>query len=105
MPSCCGGAGCTCRIVAGSGVAMSGTGSANDPFVLSVDVALAVTDTSVFDLTLSGAGTVASPWALSVNYAATATLNDIPDVNVTSATNGQVLSWDDATDSWVPITA
>lgn len=100
MPGCCGGAVCACKITQGTGIAVSGSGTGADPFVIAVDRGMAVTDTTVFNLTLSGAGTAASPWTLQVDFAATAKLDDLPDVNAPAPTNTQVLGWDSATSKW-----
>lgn len=101
MPRCCGGASCSCVIQEGAHIQIIGTGSSADPFVIAGDVALTVTDNSVFDLSLTGLGTTAVPWQLSANFAATAKLNDLPDVNAPAPTNAQVLSWDTATGQWI----
>lgn len=99
MARCCGG-GCSCKVQAGTRISVTGIGSSGDPFVISADNALEVTDNSVFDLTLSGSGTASSPWSLSVGFAATAKLDDLPDVNASAPTNAQVLGWDSATSKW-----
>ena len=101
MPRCCGGASCSCVIDNGAHIQIIGVGSPADPFVISGDIALAVTDNSVFDLTLTGLGTTAVPWQLEAKFASTAKLNDLPDVNAPSPTNAQVLSWDTATGQWI----
>lgn len=103
MPSCCQGATCACKIaVASDGhMIVTGSGSANDPFLLSADVALAVQDNNQFDLTLSGAGDSADPWVLETAYASTAKLTNMPDVNAPAPTNGQVLGYDAASSKWI----
>lgn len=100
MPTGCCGGGVATKINAGSKVTVTGTGTAQDPFVIGADVGLAVTDNTTFDLTLSGSGTVAAPWNLSVAFASTAKLDDLPDVNAAAPTNAQVLGWDSATSKW-----
>lgn len=100
MPNCCGGATCACVVNDGAGIAVTGSGTAQDPFVIAADLALTVTDNTTFNLTLTGSGTVASPWNLTVAFAATAKLDDLPDVNAPSPTNAQVLGWDTATSKW-----
>src|SRR5262245_53923635 len=101
MPRCCGGASCACVVQEGLHIQITGTGSSADPFVIAGDVDLEVVDNPVFDLSLTGLGTEAVPWRLAVNFASTAKLNDLPDVNVPSPTNAQVLSWDTATGQWI----
>lgn len=102
MPSCCQGASCACKMTPGTGITITGTGTSQDPFIVTNDRGMAVTDTTVFNLTLSGSGTAASPWTLQVDFAATAKLTNIPDVNAVGPTNGQVLGWDSATSKWTP---
>lgn len=103
MPNCCQGATCACKVSAAADghMVVTGSGSANDPFELSADVALAVQDSLQFDLTLSGTGDSTSPWSLGVGYAPTAKLSNIPDVNAATPSNGQVLGWDDTAKKWV----
>jgi hypothetical protein len=79
---------------------VSGSGQANDPFLLSADVDLQAVDNITFDVTLTGTGFAADPWLLSVNFASTARLADLPDVSDTGATTGQVLAWNGT--MWAP---
>ena len=103
MPSCCGsGSSCSCKISAGPGIEVTGSGTAVDPFVLSAAIAFEAVDNAQFDVTLTGTGETGNPYSLSVAYAATSKLDDIPDVNASAPTNGQVLSWNAATSTWVP---
>jgi hypothetical protein len=100
MPSCCGGSSCACKIEAGSSVVITGTGTPNDPFILSADLGLAVVDNEVFDLTLGGTGTEISPWTLEMDFAASARLTDIPDVSAPAPAAGQVLAWNAVVQQW-----
>lgn len=102
MPRCCGGASCSCVIDNGSHIQIVGTGSPGDPFVITADVALEAKDNTVFDAVVTGLGVTAAPWQIEVKYAASARLNDLPDVNAPAPTNAQVLSWDTATNQWIP---
>lgn len=102
MPKCCGGATCACKIDPGLGITISGSGTTQDPFVISSERELEVIDNTVFNLTVTGQGTVAFPWEISIEYAATAKLDDIPDVQAPSPTNGQVLGWDNSLLRWTP---
>src|SRR4029077_19325773 len=99
MPRCCGGSTCACAIQAGPHISIVGTGGPGDPFVVTGDVGVAITDTSTIDLHLSGAGTAASPWMISGDFATASKLNDLGDVNV-APTNGQVLAWNTSTSEW-----
>jgi hypothetical protein len=99
VTKCCGPT-CACKINAGSGVTISGSGTANEPFVITANMQLAVQDNSTFNLTLTGDGSAATPYSLTVAYAATAKLDDLPDVVAPTPTNGQVLGWDSATSKW-----
>lgn len=101
MARCCGG-GCSCKIVEGSNITVTGVGSAQDPFVIATDIDMDVVDNDVFNLSLGGDGSATSPWALQVAFASTAQLTDVPDVNAPTPTNGQVLGWDNATQRWTP---
>lgn len=103
MPSCCGSTGsCACKVSGGSNVVVGGSGSPQDPFVISADMDLQVVDNQVFDLNLSGDGTIDSPWLLGVNFAPTATISDLPDVAAPTPANGQVLGWNSSLAQWVP---
>ena len=100
MPSCCGGSSCSCKIEAGASMVVTGTGSANDPFLLTADLGLGVVDNDVFDLTLGGTGTELEPWTLEVDFAPTAKLTDIPDVSAPAPAAGQVLAWNAVVQQW-----
>jgi hypothetical protein len=95
MPRCCGQATCACVIQPGTGITITGSGTSQDPFIITAGSPLSVADNLIFDLTLNPANN-----QLSVNYAPTAKLDDIPDVNAAGPTNGQVLGWDSATSRW-----
>jgi len=103
MP-CCGGASgtCSCKIESGGGVSITGTGTASDPFVLTVDASLEGVDNVTFDASVIGAGSELDPYRFEVNFAATAKLDHIPDVEAPTPTNGQVLGWDNTLLRWTP---
>lgn len=67
---------CSCSVVAGDGVTVSGIGTAGNPYVISADAggALQVNDTPTVNLTLLGSGTEADPHIISaaVNISAIA---------------------------------
>lgn len=96
MPNnCCGGASCACKIVAGSGISVTGSGSPQDPFLIATATDLQVQDNVTFNLTLTGG-------VLSVAYANSAKLDHIPDVDAPAPTNGQVLGWNSSLQKWTP---
>jgi len=102
MAKCCGGASCACVLNEGDHVSIAGSGTSQDPFIVTADVGLAVVDNTVFDLSLTGTGTAADPWTVGAAFASTASLDDLPDVNVPGPrTNTHVLSWDTATSKFI----
>lgn len=62
---------CTCAVRPGAGVGITGSGSPNDPWVISSPPAssgtLRVQDTQTVDLVLSGTGTQSDPYTLRAN--------------------------------------
>lgn len=104
MPSCCGsGNACSCKISAGTGIQITGSGSPSDPFVLTASVGFDVESNSTFLLSINGTGTSDDPYTLSINYAPTAKLDDLPDVSVPAPTAGQVLGFDAGSGQWVAV--
>lgn len=60
---------CSCRITAGDGIAITGSGTPSSPFEISADFpgiseSFRVNDTTTINLTLLGAGTPANPFVL-----------------------------------------
>jgi hypothetical protein len=67
----CSGARCGCKVAAGVGVLVAGTGTAVDPFIISRDSGsdsvtgmVVVNDSTTVKLTRLGSGTVADPYVL-----------------------------------------
>lgn len=100
MPRCCRDT-LPPRIEEGRHISTSGTGTSQDPLIVSADTDLTVADNPQFNLVLDGNGTLDSPWLLQVTYASGHRLDDLPDVATSGATNGQVLTWDSANARWV----
>jgi hypothetical protein len=103
-PNCCGGASCACKFVEGNGITITGSGSSQDPFLITASNTVTPVDNSTFDVNLTpvvipGGGT---EYRLEVKYAPTAKLDDIPDVQAPAPTNGQVLGWDNSLQRWTP---
>lgn len=69
MPKCsCSGQTCGCAITGGAGVGVTGTGTAADPFILSVDPstlgiggAIAVSNSSTIEFLKTGSGAAGDP--------------------------------------------
>lgn len=93
----CSGASCGCLLVAGTGVTVTGVGSAANPFVITAETAeitdvFTVGDTDTLNLTLLGAGTVGDPFILS--GAVTMTVSELDDVSdVEGPQDGDVMVW------------
>lgn len=86
MPACgCAGSTCSCLVMPGAGIRISGTGTAANPYVIeaaasTISGLLKVTDTPTLDLSLTGVGSVTEPFNLSgVARASMATLTDVND--------------------------
>lgn len=81
----CGAGACSCVIRAGQGVAVRGSGSANNPYFIDVDQpdfanALVVNDTNTLNLALVGAGTQQDPLTLTGEVTVAMTgLTDVRD--------------------------
>lgn len=75
---------CSCRVVQGPGITVTGSGTASDPFVVSGAAAtptvITVTDTPSVDMTITGTGTPGDPYVISsVAAAATPTVIQVTD--------------------------
>ena len=100
----CSGSSCSCLIVAGSGVEVSGSGIESNPYVIDVvgsDIAgtLNVQDTSTIDLTRSGSGSSADPYIISGQ--ATVKMVDLTDVTG-APTTGDVPVYDGTSWTFAP---
>jgi hypothetical protein len=102
-PNCCGGASCACKLAAGNGISITGSGTPADPFLITASNTLVPVDNSTFDVSVTP---VVLPggteYRIEVKYAPTAKLDDLPDVVAPAPTSGQVLGWDSATSKWTP---
>lgn len=102
MPSgCCGGNVCSCQLIGQGGVTVDGSGLPSDPFIIDANTYHTNSNNGRFLTTAVGAGTAADPYAIEVDYAPQARLDDIPNVDTPTPTNGQVLTWNSATNTWV----
>jgi len=102
----CSGSTCSCLVTAGSGVAVSGTGTEANPYVIDVvgsDIAgtFAVADTSTVDMNLAGSGSTADPYVLSATATLALTaLSDITSGDVPAS--GDVPVWNGSTWDFQP---
>lgn len=86
---------CSCSIVAGEGIVVSGAGSAANPYEISIgDVdlggAFQVIDSDTLNLTLTGEGNQANPFVLSGEVVLA--VGELSDVDLSNATPGNVLA-------------
>ena len=80
MPNC--GGSCSCSVVVGNGLTISGSGSLESPYRIEIDGGFqdtfTVEDSSTIDLRLNGAGTALDPFVLTAN--ATLSVGQLVDV-------------------------
>jgi hypothetical protein len=86
----CSGATCSCLVQGSGNVTVSGAGSQSNPYIVSSNLNMQVADTSTIDFSITGDGSVGNPYILSGTSALD--LDELLDVDVTSATTGQVLA-------------
>jgi len=99
----CPGATCVCKINGdGTHLIVTGTGTQQDPFVLTSDFAVTAGDTSAIDMGIAGSGTSADPYVISALFSPLSQLQDIGNVNAPAPTNGYVLAWNSASNTWEP---
>lgn len=100
MPRCCPGV-LPPKIEEGRHVELTGTGTPQDPYVISATTMLDTIPNDTFNIIIAGNGTLEDPWQLSVIYATTSRLEDIGDVVQQDPTpNGYVLAWDATNARW-----
>lgn len=80
MPNC--GGSCSCSLIVGAGLTLTGSGSLDNPFRIEIDGGFQdtfrVEDSSTVDLRLNGAGTVLDPFVLTAN--ASVSMGQLTDV-------------------------
>lgn len=86
----CSGASCSCVVTGQGGIAVTGAGSAANPYVITSDINLGIQDSQTVNLSLSGDGSDANPWLIQAD--ATVHLDDLVDVDATVMTAGYVLA-------------
>jgi hypothetical protein len=66
MAKCgCAGGACGCKVIAGRGAQVRGTGAVNNPYVIDAfPMSLSVQTSETVALTLTGIGTAALPWSI-----------------------------------------
>lgn len=73
----CAGQSCGCLVISGVGATVSGSGTSQDPYVISLQGSrLSVIDTSTINLTLTGTGEATSPYVLRADYIGTIPVPD-----------------------------
>jgi hypothetical protein len=86
----CSGSTCSCKVVGGGLVNVSGSGSAANPYTISVEQAFAVNDTSTVDLTMSGTGSAGDPYTITADAAID--MVDIVDFDDSGGSAGDVVA-------------
>lgn len=84
-------------VTGGSGIDVTGSGTAADPYVVdstsrAITGTIQVSDTATVDLTLDGSGSVTDPYDLSAR--ASVSVGDLEDVATGSPAAGDTLLWD-----------
>ena len=98
MPAgCCAGSHCSCQIVTEGRIISTGPVSLVIRSCSIWRLSSSPAQNETFDTLASGSGVADDPWIIETRYAATAKLDHLPDVNVPTPTNGQVLSWNSST--------
>lgn len=85
---------CSCIITAGDGMQVTGSGTANDPYVVGSKyegTTLAVEDTATVNMSLSGSGPAGDPYVISAD--ATVPMSGLTDVSAGSPNDGDTLVW------------
>lgn len=102
----CGGNACSCKVIGGIGIEVTGNGTAASPFkitALSSSIAnlIEVSSTSTVDLNLLGAGTAADPYVITADVSML--LSDLDNVSGAAPSNGQILGYNSTTQLWGPV--
>jgi len=73
MAKCgCSGQSCSCALLPGTNITITGTGSTTNPFRISArTLNLAVLDTATVNMTLTGDGSATNPWTISGDFIGT----------------------------------
>jgi hypothetical protein len=96
VPRCtCDGGKCSCLVLAGSGIDVSGSGSASNPYIISATQDLTsriqVADTDSVDMHATGSGTDDDPLTISADV--TLSLDDLTDVTAPTPSSGDTITW------------
>jgi hypothetical protein len=86
----CSGSTCSCKVIGGGLVNVSGSGSAANPYTISVEQAFSVSDSSTVDLTMTGTGSAGDPYTLSADAAID--MVDIIDFDDSGGSAGDVIA-------------
>lgn len=100
MASKCGCAGnsCSCKVIAGRGARVRGTGAQNNPIVIdALPMSLAEQDSTTVNITITGTGSVADPWKIRADVSATLMADKWGFWVGTQAEYDALLAWDDHT--------
>lgn len=87
---CAGTTGCLCVVRGSGGIAVTGVGSTDNPYIISGSNSMQTEDSNTIELTLGGSGATNDPYTIRADL--TAGLGDLNDVNTGVTTTGYVLA-------------
>lgn len=86
----CSGTTCSCKVTGAGLVQVTGSGSSANPYIISVEQAITVLDSSSIDFTITGTGSSGDPYVITGD--ATLNVGDLVDMDDSANTAGNVIA-------------